>query len=174
MQQTQRQYGANEGRCQGWQLAKERLLSLLDRLLASARILRSFNQTDQLSRLREIHRKTVDALLRVDQRLQQNNVVTRTYGNLKCPECSENSVKVTINRGAIVSGKASCGFCGFRVEVALLSKVPIGKCPRCGYIATIAQGKREDGRIFFAFSCDRCGWVADDRFMSVAFCLLPH
>jgi len=80
----------------------------------------------------------------------------------------------TFNAVGLSVAKRVCDYCGFRVEAARLKNGIIAKCPKCNGVATIAQGKREDGSVFFAFACNRCNWVADDHWTMAAFVLLPH
>ena len=94
--------------------------------------------------------------------------------NQRCPYCCQHSVNLRLQRGQVVSAKAVCEHCGFRVEVAKLKNGIIAKCPECDGVATIAQGKRDDGSVFFAFACDRCEWVSDDKWTIAAFALLSH
>ena len=94
--------------------------------------------------------------------------------NQRCPQCRHHSVSLRLQRGRVISGKASCEHCGLRVEVAKLPNSIIAKCPRCGGVSVIAQGRREDGSTFFAFACHRCAWVSDDTWTKVAFVLLSH
>ena len=94
--------------------------------------------------------------------------------NQRCPHCRQQSVYIRIQRGQVVSVKAVCERCDFRVEVARLTNGIIAKCPQCGGVATISQGRREDGSVFFAFACDRCAWVSDDTWTMAAFVLLSH
>jgi len=94
--------------------------------------------------------------------------------NQRCPHCRMRSVYIRLQLGRVVSAKATCERCDFRVEVARLTNGIIAKCPKCGGVATIAQGRREDGSVFFAFACDRCGWVSDDNWTMVAFVLMAH
>ena len=174
MMQSQKQTNAKVLGCQGWQVAKERLISLLERIRLSLSLGKGYLSETELNRLERTHKSTIDAILRVNKRIDRSSLSIKTFTNLPCPRCKEKTVTVTIKRGVITASKVSCGFCGFRVEAAKLNGVPFAKCPRCGYIATIAQGKREDGSVFFAFHCDRCSWVSDDRFTQVALSLLPH
>ncbi|MEM3146947.1 MAG: hypothetical protein QXY94_05310 [Archaeoglobaceae archaeon] len=171
MMNSKKQTNAKVLGCQGWQVAKERLLSLLERIRFS---LRDHLSRSEIDRLERAHKGTISAIALASKRVDRSSLSIKTFFDLPCPRCREKSVTVTIKRGAITASKVSCGFCGFRVEAAKLNGVPFAKCPRCGYIATIAQGKREDGSVFFAFHCDRCSWVSDDRFTQVALSLLPH
>jgi len=104
-------------------------------------------------------------------RLVSEVIVSR---NQRCPHCRQQSVNLRLQRSRVISGKAVCEHCGFRVECAKLPNGIISKCPECGGIATIAQGKRDDGSIFFAFACNRCNWVSDDTWTIAAFALLSH
>ena len=171
MQATQRQISATDKVSQGALAAQKRLLSLLRRIDQSAQIVASMgNSNGELDRLYQRRKGIVEALKRLDK------LVTKIFVsyNLRCPQCRHQSVTVHLQRGRVVSGKAVCDHCGFRVKVVRLRNGIIGKCPRCGGIATIAQGKREDGSIFFAFTCSCCNWVSDDAWTMAAFTLLPH
>jgi len=168
---TQRQISATDKVSQGALTAQKRLLSLLRRIDRSAQIVASMgNSNGELDRLYQRRKGIVEALKRLDR------LVTKTFVsyNLRCPQCSHHSVTIRLQRGRVVSGKAVCEHCNFRVEVARLRNGFVGKCPKCNGVAVIAQGKREDGSVFFAFACNRCDWVADDHWTMAAFVLLPH
>jgi Zn-finger nucleic acid-binding protein len=168
---TQRQISATDRISQGALAAQKRLLSLLRRIDQSAQVIASFgNSNGELDRLYQRRKGIVEALKRLDK------LVTKVFvsRNLRCPQCRHQSVTIWLQRGRVVSGKAVCEHCGFRVEVARLRNGVIAKCPQCNGVATIAQGKREDGSVFFAFACNRCDWVSDDNWTMAAFVLLPH
>jgi len=168
---TQRQISATDRVSQGALAAQKRLLSLLRRIDQSAQIVASMgNSNGELDCLYQRRKGIVKALKRLDRLVTQILV----SHNLRCPQCCHQSVTIYLQRGRVISGKATCDHCGFRVEAARLKNGIIAKCPRCGGVATIAQGKREDGSVFFAFACNRCDWVADDNWTMAAFTLLPH
>jgi Zn ribbon nucleic-acid-binding protein len=168
---TQRQISATDRVSQGALAAQKRLLSLLRRIDRSAQVIASFgNSNGELDRLYQRRNGIVEALKRLDK-LVTTIFVSR---NLRCPQCRHQSVTIHLRRGRVISGKATCEHCGFRVEAARLKNGIIAKCPKCNGVATIAQGKREDGSIFFAFACNRCDWVSDDNWTMAAFVLLPH
>jgi predicted Zn-ribbon and HTH transcriptional regulator len=171
MQATQRQISATDRVSQGALAAQKRLLALLRRIDQSAQIVASMgNSNGELDRLYQRRKGIVEALKRLDK------LVTKIFvsHSLRCPQCRHQSVTIHLQRGRVVSGKAVCEHCGFRVEAARLKNGIIAKCPKCNGVATIAQGKREDGSVFFAFACNRCNWVADDNWTMAAFVLLPH
>jgi endogenous inhibitor of DNA gyrase (YacG/DUF329 family)/predicted RNA-binding Zn-ribbon protein involved in translation (DUF1610 family) len=171
MQATQKQLSATDRVSQGALAAQKRLLALLRRIDRSAQVIASFgNSNGELDRLYQRRKGIVEALKRLDK------LVTKVFvsRNLRCPQCCHHSVTIHLQRGRVVSGKAVCDHCGFRVEAARLKNGIIAKCPQCSGVATIAQGKREDGSVFFAFACNRCNWVADDHWTMAAFVLLPH
>jgi len=156
---------------QGALTAKKRLLSLLQRIDHSVRIVASFDaHNGELDRLLKRRKGIIQALERLG-RLVSKVIVSH---NQRCPHCRQHSVTIRIQRGHVVSGKAVCEHCGFRVECAKLQNSIIAKCPQCGSEATIAQGRREDGLVFFAFACNRCAWVSDDNWTVAAFALLAH
>jgi len=168
---TQRQISATDKVSQGALAAQKRLLALLQRIDRSAKIVASMgNSNGELDRPYQRRKGIVEALKRLDK------LVTKVFvsRNLRCPQCCHQSVTLHLQRGRVVSGKAVCDYCGFRVEAARLKNGIIAKCPRCGGVAIVAQGKREDGSVFFAFACNRCDWVADDQWTMAAFVLLPH
>ncbi len=168
---TTKQISATDKVSQGALRAQQRLLSLLRRIDNSAKVVASFgNSNGELDKLFERRKGVIEALKRLD-RLVTKIIVSH---NLRCPQCRHHSVIIRIQRGRVISGKAVCEHCGFRAEAARLKNGIIAKCPKCGGVAAIAQGKREDGSIFFAFACNRCNWVADDRWTMAAFSLLPH
>jgi len=170
MQQTTKQISATDRVSQGALAAQKRLLSLLRRIDHSAKVVASFgNPNGELDRLLQRRKGVVEALRRLDRLVTKVTV----HHNLRCPQCHQHSVTIRLQRGRIVSGKAVCEHCGFRVQVARLRNGLVACCPKCNGVATIAQGKREDGSVFFAFSC-RCGWVSDDQWTMAAFALLPH
>jgi len=171
MQATQKQISATNRLSQGALAAQKRLLALLRRIDQSAQIVASMgNSNGELDRLYQRRKGIVEALKRLDK------LVTKIFvsRNLRCPQCRHQSVTIHLQRGRVVSGKAVCDHCGFRVEAARLKNGIIAKCPKCNGVAIIAQGKREDDSVFFAFACNRCGWVADDHWTMAAFVLLPH
>ena len=171
MQQIQNQINATDRVSQGALSAQRRLLSLLQRIDQSAKVIASFgNSNGELDRLYQRRKGVIEALLRLDK-LVTKIIVSH---NLCCPQCRHHSVTVRLQRGRVVSGKATCEHCGFRVQVARLRNGLVACCPKCNGVATIAQGKREDGSVFFAFACNRCSWVADDVWTMAAFALLPH
>ena len=156
---------------QGVVAAQKRLLSLLQRIDQSVRIVASFGERNgELNRLLERRKGIVKALERLN-RLVSKVIVSL---NQRCPQCRHHSVNIRLQLGRVVSGKAVCEHCDFRVEVARLKNGIIAKCPECDGVATIAQGKRDDGSIFFAFACNRCNWVSDDQWTVAAFALLSH
>ncbi|MFZ8853414.1 MAG: hypothetical protein ACO2PL_15120, partial [Armatimonadota bacterium] len=158
--QTQRQISATDRISQGALAAQKRLLSLLQRIDRSAQIVASMgNSNGELDRLYQRRKGIVEALKRLDK------LVTKVFvsRNLRCPQCYHQSVTIHLQRGRVVSAKATCDHCGFRVEVARLKNGIIAKCPQCNGVATIAQGKREDGSVFFAFACNRCNWADADH-----------
>jgi predicted RNA-binding Zn-ribbon protein involved in translation (DUF1610 family) len=168
---TQKQISATDRISQGALVARKRLLSLLRRIDRSAQVIASFgNSNGELDRLYQRRKGIVEALKRLDK------LVTKIFvsHNLRCPQCRHHSVIIHLQRGRVVSSKAVCEHCGFRVEAARLKNGIIAKCPKCNGVATIAQGRREDGSVFFAFACNRCNWVADDAWTMTAFVLLPH
>ena len=168
---TQRQISATDRISQGALTAQRRLLSLLRRIDRSAQIVASMgNSNGELDRLYQRRKGIVEALKRLDK------LVTKIFvsRDLRCPQCCHHSVAIRLQRGRVVSGKAVCEHCGFRVETARLKNGIIGKCPQCNGVVTIAQGRREDGSVFFAFACNRCDWVSDDNWTMAAFVLLPH
>ncbi|MEZ8219406.1 hypothetical protein B0813_002943 [Candidatus Fervidibacteria bacterium JGI MDM2 SSWTFF-3-K9] len=167
---TQRHISATDRVSQGALSAQQRLLSLLRRIDHSAQLVASFgNHNGELDRLYERRKGVIEALKRLDKLVTK---VIVSY-NLRCPQCRHHSVTIRLQRGRIVSGKAVCEHCGFRVQVARLRNGLVACCPKCNGVATIAQGKREDGSVFFGFAC-RCGWVSDDTWTMAAFALLPH
>jgi len=156
---------------QGAVAAQKRLLSLLQRIDQSARIVASFDaHNGELDRLLERRKGIIQALERLDRLVSK--VVVSLYQ--RCPYCRQHSVNIRLQLGRVVSAKATCERCNFRVEVARLTNGIIAKCPNCGGVATIAQGKRDDGSIFFAFACNRCNWVSDNQWTMAAFVLLSH
>jgi endogenous inhibitor of DNA gyrase (YacG/DUF329 family)/DNA-directed RNA polymerase subunit M/transcription elongation factor TFIIS len=168
---AQKQISATDRISQGALAAQKRLLALLRRIDQSAQVIASFgSQNGELDRLYQRRKGIVEALKRLDK-LVTKILVSR---NLRCPQCRHQSVTIYFQRGRIVSSKAVCEHCNFRVEAARLKNGIIAKCPRCGGVATIAQGKRENGSIFFAFACNRCNWVSDENWTMAAFVLLPH
>jgi DNA-directed RNA polymerase subunit M/transcription elongation factor TFIIS len=159
--QTQKQLSATDRVSQGALVAQKRLLALLRRIDQSAQVIAAFgNSNGELDRLYQRRKGIVEALKRLDK-LVTKILVSR---NLRCPQCCHHSVTIHLQRGRVVSGKAVCEHCGFRVEAARLKNGIIAKCPKCNGVATIAQGKREDGSIFFAFACNRCDWVLERRY----------
>jgi endogenous inhibitor of DNA gyrase (YacG/DUF329 family) len=168
---TQKQISATDRISQGALVARKRLLSLLRRIDQSAQVVASMgNSNGELDRLYQRRKGIVEALKRLDK------LVTKIFvsRNLRCPQCRHQSVTIHLQRGRVVSGKAVCEHCNFRVEAARLKNGIIAKCPKCNGVATIAQGEHEDGSVFFAFACNRCNWVADDAWTMAAFVLLPH
>ena len=171
MQQTQKQINATDRVSQGALAAQKRLLALLQRIDQSAKVIASFgSQNGELDRLYQRRKGIIEALRRLDKLVTKISV----HHNLCCPQCRRYSVTIWLQRGRIVSGKAVCEHCNFRVEAARLKNGFIAKCPRCAGVATIAQGRREDGSVFFAFACNRCSWVSDDNWTMAAFVLLAH
>ena len=169
--QTQKHISATDRVSQGALAAQKRLLSLLRRIDHSAKVVASFgNHNGELDRLSQRRKGVIEALKRLDK-LVTKVIVSH---NLRCPQCRQHSVTVRLQRGRIVSGKAVCEHCGFRVQVARLRNGLVACCPKCNGVATIAQGKREDGSIFFAFACNRCNWISDDHWTMAAFALLQH
>jgi ssDNA-binding Zn-finger/Zn-ribbon topoisomerase 1 len=168
---TPKQLSATDRVSQGALAAQKRLLSLLRRVDQSAQVIAAFgSQNGELDRLYQRRKGIVEALKRL-YRLVTKIFVSR---NLRCPQCRHQSVTTHLRRGRVISGKAVCEHCGFRVVVARLCNGIIAKCPNCNGVATIAQGKREDGSVFFAFACNRCNWVSDENWTMAAFVLLPH
>jgi predicted RNA-binding Zn-ribbon protein involved in translation (DUF1610 family) len=168
---TQRQISATDRISQGVSVARKRLLALLRRIDQSAQVIASFgNSNGELDRLYQRRKGIIEALKRLDK------LVTKIFvsRNLRCPQCRHQSVTIRLQRGRVISGKATCEHCGFRVEAARLKNGIIAKCPKCNGVATIAQGKREDGSVFFAFACNRCNWIADNNWAMTVFVLLPH
>jgi len=169
--QTRKQVSATDKVSQGALTAQQRLLALLRRIDHSAKVVASFgNPNGELDQLLKRRRGVIEALKRLDK-LVTKVIVSH---NLRCPQCKHFTVTIHLQRGRIVSGKATCNHCGFRVQVARLRNGLVACCPKCNGVATIAQGKREDGSIFFAFSCSRCGWISDDQWTMAAFALLPN
>ena len=169
--QTTKQISATDRVSQGALSAQRRLLALLQRIDQSAKVLASFsNSNGELDRLYQRRKDIIEALRRLDKLVTK---ITVSH-NLRCPQCRHHSVTIWLQRGRIVSGKAVCEHCGFRVQVARLRNGLVACCPKCNGVATIAQGKRADGSIFFAFVCGCCDWVSDDRWTMAAFALLPH
>ncbi len=169
--QTQKQISATDRVSQGALSAQKRLLALLQRIDHSAKVVASLgNPNGELDRLWQRRKGVIEALKRLDRLVTKVTV----HHNLRCPQCRNHSVTIWLRRGRIVSGKATCGHCGFRVEAARLKNGIVAKCLHCGGVATIAQGKREDGSVFFAFSCSHCNWISDDNWTMAAFALLPH
>jgi predicted RNA-binding Zn-ribbon protein involved in translation (DUF1610 family) len=169
--QTQKQISATDRVSQGALAAQKRLLALLQRVDQSAQVIASFgNSNGELDRLYQRRKGIVEALKRLDK------LVIKIFvsHNLRCPQCRHQSVTIHLQRGRVVSSKAVCDHCGFRVEAARLKNGIIAKCLKCNGVATIVQGKREDGSVFFAFACNRCDWVSDDAWTMAAFTLLPH
>jgi len=169
--QTQRQISTPDKVSQGALAAQKRLLGLLQRIAYSAKVVASLgNPNGELDQLWQRRKGVVEALKRLDKLVTKVTV----HHNICCPQCRNRSVTIWLQRGRVVSGKAVCEHCGFRVEAARLKNGIVAKCPHCGGIATIAQGKREDGSVFFGFVCGRCRWVSDDNWTIAAFTLLPH
>jgi len=163
--QTQRQISATDKVSQGALAAQKRLLSLLQRIAHSAKVLASFgDRNGELNQLWQRRKGIIEALRRLDKLVTKVTV----HHNLRCPQCRNRSVTIWLQRGRVISGKAICKHCGFRVQVARLRNGLLACCPQCNAVATIAQGKREDGSVFFAFSCSRCGWVSDDNWTMAA------
>jgi len=171
MQQTQRQISATDRVSQGALAAQKRLLALFWRIDHSAKVVASLgNPNGELDRLWQRRKGIIEALRRLDKLVTKVTV----HHNLRCPQCRNHSVTIWLRRGRVVSGKAVCKCCNFRVIVARLRNGLLACCPKCNGVATIAQGKREDGSVFFGFSCSRCNWVSDDNWTMAAFTLLPH
>jgi len=95
----------------------------------------------------------------------ESQVTTKVVSGLKCPDCSEKSVKVKLVRGSIVAGSAKCDSCGWLVRVAKFTDGVVGKCPNCGSFAFPALGWRSGKQPFVALSCDNCGWVASETYI---------
>jgi len=165
---TQKQLSATSQQSQAWLEARRRLLRLLERLGWTVNLCGDLLSDAERKRLFRLAQRVFEALKRVDHRLKQHALVVKTASGLPCPRCRERAVSVTLKRGVIHAGQATCGFCGLDVRVACLGGVPFAQCPQCRYIATLAQGKREGGAPFLAFSCDKCRWVASDAYMTVA------
>jgi len=102
----------------------------------------------------------------------ESQVTTKVVSGLKCPDCSEKSVKVKLVRGSIVAGSAKCDSCGWLVRVAKFTDGVVGKCPNCGSFAFPALGWRSGKQPFVALSCDNCGWVASETYMQAVGILL--
>jgi len=167
---VQRQISATDKVSQGALAAQQRLLALLRRIDHSAKVVAFFgNSNGELDQLLKRRKGVIEALKRLDKLVTKVTV----HHNLRCPQCRHHSVIIHLQRGRIVSGKAVCEHCGFRVQVARLRNGLVACCPKCNGVATIAQGKRE-GLVFFAFACNRCGWVSDDTWTMAAFALLQH
>jgi len=168
--QTRKHISATDRVSQGALAAQKRLLSLLWRIDHSAQLVASFGNNAELDRLLQRRKGVIEALKRLDK-LVTKVIVSH---NLRCPQCRQHSVTIRLQRGRVVSGKAVCEHCGFRVEAARLKNGVVAKCPHCGGVATISLGKREDGSVFFGFACNRCSWVSDDTWTMAAFALLPN
>jgi len=168
---AEKQISTTTQQSQGALSAQRRLLSLLQRIDHSAKVLASFgNSNGELDRLYQRRKGIVEALRRLDKLVTKVSV----HRNLRCPQCRHHTITIQLQRGRVVSGKAVCEHCDFRVQVARLRNGLMACCPKCNGVATIAQGRREDGSVFFAFACNRCSWVADDNWTMAAFALLPY
>ncbi|MEM3146952.1 MAG: hypothetical protein QXY94_05335, partial [Archaeoglobaceae archaeon] len=84
---TNEQRNAKLLRCQGWQVAKERLISLLERIRLSLSLGKGYLSETELNRLERAHKSTIDAILRASKRIDRSSLSIKTFSNLPCPRC---------------------------------------------------------------------------------------